>query len=178
LKRLGLLAVVVVAFAGTDARAESPRVVIATGGIGGVYYYYGTQISEIMNKNGVASATAIQTAASVDNMLLVRDKTNAARSTYFFATVLPDTAFVATKGKLDKFKQKPVEARLLWMMYPNYLHVVTTGQTGIAQLADLKGKRVSTGAPGSGTEFTSLNLLEAAGIKPSNFAKWEKLGAK
>jgi len=64
------------------------------------------------------------------------------------------------------------------MMYPNYLHIVTTEGSGIKALADLNGKRVSTGAPGSGTEFTALNLLKAANIDPSKFRKWEKLGAK
>jgi TRAP transporter TAXI family solute receptor len=176
-KKLAFMAVASLTFAGA-AHAEAAKVVIATGGIGGVYYYYGTQVSEILNRNGVASATAIQTAASVDNMLLVRDKTNDKRHTYFFAAVLPDTAFVAVKGIHEKFKGKPVKADILWMMYPNYLHVVTTKQTGIAKLADLAGKRISTGAPASGTEFTALNLLKAAGIDPEKFAKWEKLGAK
>jgi len=64
------------------------------------------------------------------------------------------------------------------MMYPNYLHIITTDQTGITKLSDLQGKRVSTGAPGSGTEFTALNLLKAAKIDPKKFQKWEKLGAK
>lgn len=163
--------------AGGRASAAGANVVVATGGIGGVYYYYGTQISEILNRAGVASTTAIQTAASVDNMLLIRDKTNEKRGTYFFATVLPDTAYVAVKGLHEKFKDKPVKADILFMMYPNYLHIVTTDKTGITKLADLAGKKVSTGAPGSGTEFTALNLLKAAGIDPGKFAKWEKLGA-
>jgi TRAP transporter TAXI family solute receptor len=161
----------------TAALAQAPKVVIATGGIGGVYYYYGTQVSEILNRAGVASATAIQTAASVDNMLLIRDKTQEKRNTWFFATVLPDTAYVAVKGMHEKFKDKPVKADILFMMFPNYLHVVTTSKTGITKFSELAGRKVSTGAPGSGTEFTSLNLLKAAGIDPAKFAKWEKLGA-
>ncbi len=158
----------------TNLYADSPKVVIATGGIGGVYYYYGTQIAEIMT----ASTTAIQTAASVDNMLLVRDKTDPAKGTYFFATVLPDTAYFTFTGKHEKFKEKPAKASIFWMMYPNYLHIVTTDKSGIKKLSDLSDKRVSTGAPGSGTEFTALNLLEAAKIDPAKFKKWEKLGAK
>jgi hypothetical protein len=158
--------------------AEGNKVVIATGGIGGVYYYYGTQISEILNKNNVASATAIQTAASVDNMLLIRDKTDLAKGTYFFATVLPDTAYFTVSGKHEKFAEKPAKASIMWMMYPNYLHIVTTDKSGITKLTDLQDKRVSTGAPGSGTEFTALNLLKAAKVDPNKFKKWEKLGAK
>lgn len=179
MKRIGMLVLALVALCvfAVNLRAEVPRVVIATGGIGGVYYYYGTQVAEMLTKSGVASATAMQTAASVDNMLLIRDKTDPAKNMYFFATVLPDTAYYTVTGKHQKFAEKPVKANILWMMYPNCLHIVTTEQSGITKLAGLKGKRVSTGAPGSGTEFTALNLLEAAEIKPENFRKWEKLGA-
>lgn len=178
MKRLGLLALVFIVLVGLPAHAQKANVVVATGGIGGVYYYYGTQVAEILNKGGVASATAMQTAASVDNMLLIRDKTNVGRNTFFVGTVLPDTAYVTVKGAHEKFKEKPAQADILWMMYPNYLHIVTSDKTGITKLADLQGKRVSTGAPGSGTEFTALNLLKAANIDPQKFQKWEKLGAK
>ena len=178
MKKLGLMVLVLMSAMVANAYAQSQKVVIATGGIGGVYYYYGTQVSEILNKNGVAAATAIQTAASVDNMMLIRDKTNPAKNTYFFATALPDTVYFTVKGKHEKFAAKPVKADILWMMYPNYLQIVTTDKSGISKLSDLNGKRVSTGAPGSGTEFTALNLLKAANIDPKKFQKWEKLGAK
>jgi uncharacterized protein len=180
MKRIGMLVLAFMTlfmFTAANLRAEAPRVVIATGGIGGVYYYYGTQVAEILNKTGVASATAMQTAASVDNMLLIRDKTDAARNIYYIATVLPDTAYFTVTGKHEKFAEKPVKANILWMMYPNYLHIVATDRSGITRLVDLQGKRVSTGAPGSGTEFTALNLLKAANIDPEKFKKWEKLGA-
>jgi hypothetical protein len=178
MKRLGLLVLALMLVTVSNAHAQTQRLVIATGGIGGVYYYYGTQVSEIVNKNGVAAATAMQTAASVDNMLLIRDKTDPAKNTFFIATVLPDTAYFTVTGKHEKFKEKPVKANILWMMYPNYLHIVTTDKSGIAKLADLQDKRVSTGAPGSGTEFTALNLVQAAKIDTAKFKKWEKLGAK
>jgi uncharacterized protein len=178
MKRIGLLTLALFWLFTVNLQAADTKAVIATGGIGGVYYYYGTQISEIMNKNGVASSTAIQTAAAVDNMLLMRDKTDAAKGTFFFATVLPDTAYFAVNGKHEKFTEKPAKANVLWMMYPNLLHVVTTDKSGIIKLADLQDKRVSTGAPGSGTEFSVLNLLKAANIEPDKFKKWEKLGAK
>ncbi len=178
MKKLGLLVLVFVMMLSITAYAQDQKVVIATGGIGGVYYYYGTQISEILNKSGVAAATAMQTAASVDNMMLIRDKTDPAKNTYFFATALPDTVYFTVKGKHERFAEKPVKANILWMMYPNYLQIVTTDKSGISKLADLQDKRVSTGAPGSGTEFTAFNLLEAAKIDPKKFKKWEKLGAK
>ncbi len=177
MRRISLVALALMLFT-ANGYAQSAKVVIATGGIGGVYYYYGTQVSEILSKNNVAAATAIQTAASVDNMLLLRDKTDPAKSSFYIGTVLPDTAYFTVTGKHEKFNPKPAKAAILWMMYPNYLHVVTTDNSGIKTLSDLDGKRVSTGAPGSGTEFTALNLLKAANIDPNKFRKWEKLGAK
>jgi len=65
----------------------------------------------------------------------------------------------------------------MWTMYPNYMHLVTASGSGIKTVADLKGKRVSTAAPGSGTEVEAFLILEAAGIKPTDFAKQERLGA-
>lgn len=177
MKKIGMLALALLLFT-VNGYAQNAKVVIATGGIGGVYYYYGTQISEILSKNNVVAATAIQTAASVDNMLLLRDKTSTDKSTYFVGTVLPDTAYFTVTGKHEKFAADPAKANILWVMYPNFLHIVTTENSGIKTLSDLAGKRVSTGAPGSGTEFTALNLLKAANIDPEKLQKWEKLGAK
>lgn len=157
--------------------ASAQQVVIGTGGTGGVYFYYGTQVAQIVSANTKINATAIQTAASVDNNLLLRDKTNAKRGVYYCETTLPDTALVAYKGTHEKFKDKPAPERVLFVMYPNVLQIVTTADSGIKSLADLKGKRVSTGAPSSGTEFTTLNFLESAGVETKSFAKWAKLGA-
>ena len=158
--------------------AKKQRIIFTTGGIGGVYLYYGTQIGAIITQNTPYQATAIQTAASIDNNLLVRDKTNPKKGLYFCALSLPDSAYVAYKGIHPKFKDKPAPTRILWLMYPNYLQIVTTEKVGIKSVADLAGKRVSTGAPGSGTEFTAKLVLKAAGVDTGTFKKWEKLGAK
>jgi hypothetical protein len=73
---------------------------------------------------------------------------------------MADTALDATKG-VDRFRGQPVNARTLMVLYPNRMHVVTVESTGIRKFADLKGKRVSVGSPGSGTEVTALRVLEA-----------------
>jgi TRAP transporter TAXI family solute receptor len=157
--------------------AQKPRVVIATGGVGGVYFYYGTTLAEIWNKAGVAEAQAIQTAASIDNLLLLENRTGG--GTYYCATVLPDSAYLAYTGGHERFKDRPAKSvRILFAMYPNFLHVATREGTGIRVLQDLKGKRVSTGAPGSGTEVEALLVLQAAGLSPKDFAKQERLGAQ
>ena len=101
-------------------------------------------------------ATAEVTGGSVDNLKLI----NAGKSEVGFSMV--DAAWDAAQG-IDKFKDNKVNARTLMVLYPNKMHVVTVDGTGITKLADLKGKRVSTGSPGSGTEVMALRVLEAAG---------------
>ncbi len=63
------------------------------------------------------------------------------------------------------------------MIYPNIMHVVTTEGSGINKVADMKGKRVSTGSPGSATEVMAVRVLEAAGLDPEKDVKRERLGA-
>ena len=72
-----------------------------------------------------------------------------------------DAALDALKGE-DKFKGNPVEVRTLMVLYPNRMHVVSIEGTGIEKMADLKGKRVSTGSPGSATEVMAFRVIEAA----------------
>lgn len=153
-------------------------IVIATGGVGGVYFYYGGVVAGIISNFTDIEATAIQTAASIDNLVLIRDKTDLSKGVIYCATVLPDSAYLAYTGQHERFKDKPAPIAILWAMYPNYLHIVTTADSGIRSLLDLKGKRVSTGAPGSGTEVEALLVLKLVGIDPArDFAKWERLGA-
>lgn len=161
-----------------EAEEKNVNIIVATGGLGGVYYYYGTAVSEILSQKAGLKATAIQTAASVDNILLIQKKTDPSAGTFYCGTVLPDSAYLAFTGKHEKFKDSPAkDLRMLWAMYPNFLHLVTKSDSGIKSLADLKGKRVSTGAPNSGTEVEALLVIEAAGLNPKDFSKHERLGA-
>ena len=109
------------------------------------------------------------TTASVDNMkLLHADKVA-------LAFTLPDSAFEAHQGKLKGLNEK-VAVRSLAALYSNYLHIVALDGVGIKSINDLKGKRVSTGAPGSGTEIRGLRVLEAYGISPKDLKSQERLG--
>jgi uncharacterized protein len=178
-KIVGIILIVIFGLGGLSVFAEEkPKIMITTGGIGGVYYYYGTTVAEILTKYAGVEATAIQTAASVDNLLLIQRRTDPAKNTYYLGTVLPDSAYLAYTGKIERFKDKPAkEVRVMWAMYPNILHIIAAPGSGIKTITDLKGKRVSTGAPGSGTEIEAIMVLEAAGIKTSDLAKQERLGA-
>ena len=148
------------------------RISIATGGTGGVYYPYGGGIAKVISDNipGV-EATAEATAASVDNLKFIRD----GRSDVAFsmADTVEDAALA--KGPFSDAPKVPV--RTLAVLYSNYLHLATLTTTGIATVADLKGKVVSTGAPGSGTEVVAFRTLEAFGLDPKKDLSSQPLGA-
>ena len=150
---------------------QGNRISITTGGTGGVYYPLGGGMANILSKYVPGlQATAEVTGGSVDNLKLI----GAGKSEVGFSMV--DAAWEAAQGQ-DKFKDAKVNARTLMVLYPNRMQVVTVDGTGITKLADLKGKRVSTGAPGSGVEVMALRVLEAVGIDPKKDIKQERLGA-
>ena len=148
---------------------ERKRVSVATGGMGGVYFVMGGGIASLITKYGGAEAAAEVTAASVDNCKLIAAK----KADIGF--VMGDTGYDAFKGT-GNFKGKPLPMRTLTVLYPNLMHVVTLEGKGIKKVADFKGKRVSTGAPGSGTEVKALRVLEAAGLNPDKDIKKDRLG--
>jgi TRAP transporter TAXI family solute receptor len=158
--------------------AQKPRVVIPTGSTGGVFFFYGQAVAKILSESGVADATAQQTGGSYDNLLLLRDRTDPGANIYYCALTTTDAALVTYNGSEPRFKDKKADnQRILFYMYPSLIHIVTTEQSGIKVLQDLKGKRVSTGQPGSSTENLALLVLQGAGVDPTSFAKRERLPA-
>ena len=152
------------------ALAQQNRISITTGGTGGVYYPLGGGMANVLSKNVPGlQATAEVTGGSVDNLKLL----GAGKSEVAFAMV--DAANDAAQG-VDKFKEK-VPGRTLMVLYPNRMQVVTVEGTGVNSMNDLKGKRVSTGSPGSGVEVMALRVLEAMGLDPKKDIKQERLGA-
>lgn len=161
--------------------AEKPpaySIVIGTGGVGGVFYYYGATVAGIISNFTGMSATSVQTSASLDNLLLIRDKTDLSKGVIYCATVTTDFAYLAYTGQHERFRDKPPPIAILWAMYPNLIHIITTADSGIKSLEDLRGKRVSTGEPTSVVNYDALLILRLVGIDPArDFAKWEQLGA-
>jgi len=156
--------------AATDAQVKT-RLSIATGGTGGVYYPLGGGLAAMMSKYlpGV-EATAEVTTASVDNMKLLHTDKIA------LAFTQPDAAWDANQGQTKGFSEK-VAVRTIAALYSNYMHIVALDGIGIKSIPDLKGKRVSTGAPGSGTEVKGLRVLEAYGLGPKDLKSQDRLGA-
>jgi TRAP transporter TAXI family solute receptor len=164
------LALVLILALGPAAAAPTIRLSIVTGGTGGVYFPLGGGLARLISRNiPNVEATAEVTSASVDNMRLIGAK----RADLAFT--LADTAYDAVNG-LESFRGNPVPAVTLTPLYNNFNHLVTVEGTGINTIADLKGKRVSVGSPGSGTEVTALRLLQAAGIDPDRDIRKDRLG--
>jgi TRAP transporter TAXI family solute receptor len=165
---VGVILVLVFSFSSGWAQ-KTVRLSIATGGTGGVYYPMGGGMANIISKYvPYAEATAEVTTASVDNCLLV----GAGKADMAF--IMADVGWDAYQGK-GKFKEK-LPLRTLAVLYPNNMHLVTVEGKGIEKVTDLKGKRVSTGAPGSGTEVKALRVLEAYGLTPDKDFTRDKLG--
>src|SRR6266542_2311454 len=146
------------------------NIAIATGGTGGVYYPLGGGMANVLSKYvpGV-QASARVTGGSVDNLKLIGSQQSEV------ALVMVDAALDALKGE-DKFKGAPVEVRTLMVLYPNRMHVVSVEGKGIDKMTDLKGKRVSTGSPGSATEVMAFRVIEAAGLDKDKDMRRERLG--
>lgn len=146
------------------------RYTIATGGTGGVYYPYGGALASVLS-NAIEGTqwTAEETSASVDNMYLIED------GDADLAFSLSDTAYDAGQGN-DPF-EGAINAVTIATLYNNYTHLVVNTDAGISTVEDLKGKKVSVGSPGSGTEVIAIRVLEAAGIDVENDISREQLGA-
>ncbi len=143
---------------------------IGTGGTGGVYYPLGGGLANVLSKYVPGlQATAEVTGGSVDNLKLI------AGSQRYIGFSMADAALDAYQGE-DKFKGHKVPLRTLMVLYPNRMHVVTVEGTGISKMADLKGKRVSTGSPGSATEVMAFRVIEASGLDKDRDMKRERLG--
>src|SRR5215471_13493506 len=153
------------------ALAQQKTIAIATGGTGGVDYPIGGARANVISKNLPGyQATAEVTGGSVDNLKLI----GTGQSELAFS--MADAALDAFKGE-DKFKSGKVPLRTLLVLYPNRMHVVTIEGTGITKMSDLKGKRVSTGSPGSATEVMAFRVIEAAGLDKDRDMTRERLGA-
>src|SRR5690554_493182 len=148
----------------TAPLAAAQQLSIATGGTGGVYYPIGGGFAEMISSHiEGASATAEVTGASVENMGLIM------RGDADLALVLADTAYQAYSGTGDFEGRQIEDARALASVYPNAVQLVTLAGSDVHSLEDLKGKRVSVGAPGSGTELNARAVLESNGITYEDF---------
>lgn len=152
------------------ADAQQKTIAIGTGGTGGVYYPLGGAIANVLSKNlPNVQATAEVTGGSVDNLKLIASGQSEVGFT------MADAAQDALRGQ-GKFASGKVPLQTLLVVYPNRMHIVTVEGKGIEKLSDLKGKRVSTGSPGSATEVMAFRVIEAGGLDKDKDMTRERLG--
>ncbi|MFB9267752.1 TAXI family TRAP transporter solute-binding subunit [Bradyrhizobium erythrophlei] len=144
---------------------------VLTGGTSGVYYPLGVAIGKIYGDKIPGVKTQVQaTKASVENLVLLQQGRGE------IAFTLGDSLKAAWEGDAEAgFKTKLDKLRTIGAIYPNYIQIVATAESGIKTLADLKGKSLSVGAPKSGTELNSRAILAAAGMSYKDMAKVEYL---
>lgn len=144
---------------------------VLTGGTTGIYYPIGVALSNLYGEALPGVKVSVQaTKASVENLNLLQ----AGRGEV--ALTLGDSLSQAWSGNEEAgFRQPLKKLRGISAMYPNYIQIVARADAGIKSLKDLKGKRISVGAPKSGTELNARAVLAAAGIQYKDFAKVEYL---
>ncbi len=159
--RIGLFIVVTlccVLFMTGPAAGRTQFISIGTGGTGGIYYPYGGGVAEIWTKYVKdVRAVAEVTGASVENVKL------ADKGETVIGEVMGDVAVAGYEG-LSKFKGKKHNILSMAIMYPNLLQVVTLKKSGITNIEQIKGRNISSGSPGSGTNFMAETVFKALGI--------------
>ena len=171
MKLLKSLLVGVIALATLPAIAEQKFVTVLTGGTSGVYYPMGVAMSQLFGTALPNAKVSVQsTKASAENVNLLQ----ANRGELAFA--LGDTVSYAWHGNEEVGFKKPLDKlRAMAAIYPNFVQIVASKDSGIRSLADLKGKRVSVGAPKSGTELNARAVFKAAGLAYDDLGKVEYL---
>lgn len=157
--------------AAAPAQAQQKFVNVLTGGTSGVYYPMGVALSQLYSKVLPDAKISVQsTKASAENLNLLQS----GRGEIAFA--LGDAVSAAWKGDEEAGFRTPLKKlRAVAGIYPNYVQIVAAKESGIKTLADLKGKRISVGAPRSGTELNARAILQAAGLSYKDFDKVEYL---
>ena len=170
-KKISLFAAAAAITASTAVLAAPTFINVLTGGTSGVYYPIGVALSQLYSNGIEGSKTSVQaTKASVENLNLLQ----AGRGELAFA--LGDSVSDAWNGVEDAgFKVPLKKIRAIAGTYPNYIQIVANAESGIKTLEDLKGKRISVGAPKSGTELNARAIFEAAGLSYQDMGKVEFL---
>ncbi|MCA0338609.1 TAXI family TRAP transporter solute-binding subunit [Shinella sp. 838] len=173
MKRAVIIAATGVSIAFTTAAAARADefINVLTGGTSGVYYPLGVALSKIYGEKIAGSRTQVQaTKASVENLNLLQQ----GRGEIAFA--LGDSVKLAAEGNAEAGFKAPLDKlRGIAAIYPNYIQIMASKESGIATLADFKGKSLSVGAPKSGTELNARAILVAAGMSYDDLGKTEYL---
>ena len=162
---LTLAVVLVMSVALTGCAPQKTNLILATGGTSGTYYPFGGSMAQIFNsKIQNMNVTAQATGASVENLKLIGQKEAE------LAIVQNDMTDYAYNGT-ESFKDSKVEnVRVIANLYPEVIQIVSSADSGIKTITDIKGKKFSVGAPGSGVEANARQLLDVMGMTYNDFS--------
>jgi TRAP transporter TAXI family solute receptor len=162
---LALAVVLVLSVALTGCAPQKVNLILATGGTSGTYYPFGGAMAQIFNsKIENMNVTAQATGASVENLKLIGKKEAE------LAIVQNDMTDYAYNGT-ETFKDGKIEnVRAIATMYPEVIQIVASKDSGINTIADVKGKKFSVGAPGSGVEANARQILDVLGMTYNDFS--------
>src|SRR5690606_31565426 len=154
---------------GTMQAGAQQFVNILTGGTSGVYYPLGVALSKIYGENIADVRTQVQaTKASVENLNLLQQ----GRGEIAFS--LGDSVKSAWEADEEAgFPRQLDKLRAIAAIYPNYIQIVASRESGIQILEDLKGKSLSVGAPKSGTELNARQIFQAVGMSYDDLSATE-----
>jgi uncharacterized protein len=172
LKRAAIAAIASASIALSAASTGAAEFInVLTGGTSGVYYPLGVALSKIYGDKIEGVRTQVQaTKASVENLNLLQQ----GRGEIAFS--LGDSVKLAWEGNTDAGFKAPLDKlRGIAAIYPNYIQIMASKESGIKTVADLKGKSLSVGAPKSGTELNARAILGAAGMSYDDLGKTEYL---
>jgi TRAP transporter TAXI family solute receptor len=163
MKKIVLAVFLLSVFSVSAFAAEPLKLTMGTGGAAGTYYPYGGAICQVLgDKTGLVSITAQATGAAIENIRLLE------LGDIDLALVQNDSAHYAYNG-IENFEgQKITSFTAIARLYPEVIHVVTGADSGIKSIKDFKGKKISVGAPGSGIESNSRQILSVLGIEYSD----------
>jgi uncharacterized protein len=143
---------------------------VLTGGTSGVYYPLGVALSEIYGEIDGVRSQVQATKASVENLNLLQE----GRGEIAFS--LGDSVKLGVEGNTEAGFPGPLDKlRGIAAIYPNYIQIVASAESGIETLEDLAGKSLSVGAPASGTEINARTIFEAAGMSYDDLGRVEYL---
>ncbi|SFZ85518.1 hypothetical protein SAMN02983003_2683 [Devosia enhydra] len=167
----GLFAGALLLTGGTVAAQAQQFINVLTGGTSGVYYPLGVALSEIYAEGIEGSRTQVQaTKASVENLNLLQQRKGE------LAFSLGDSVKAGWEGVTEAGFPAPLtDLRAIAAIYPNYVQIVASAESGITTLEQLKGRSISVGAPASGTELNARAIFAAAGMKYEDMGKVEYL---
>ena len=157
--------------AGCGSREPPVFVTVLTGNTSGVYYPLGVGLSQLFRTAIPEANVSVQaTAASAENLRLLEAERGE------LAFTLGDVLTDAWEGNADAGFTTPLrKVRAVATIYPNYVQIVASADSDVRTLADLRGSRISVGAPGSGTELNARAIMKAAGLSYADFSKVEYL---